>query len=485
MLEMMKERNKLKKNYPNLVDYESHVAFNSYPKDDMPEDGQEIDDIQVKKTLMGNIKRVPIKRKFTRSSPKAALIRKNIRIGIPRVLNIYSTAPIWRAYFEALGIPEKNVIFSDFTSEEMWQEGGKYGSIDPCYPSKVSQAHIHNLLFHKHSDEKPLNYIFFPILTHTPSFLENVVDVASCPIVSGAPEVMKAAFTKENDFFAERGITYLSPAATLNERHLFKKQMYNTFKDLLQVTEDESDYAVEQGWKALDEFDLKLQNKGREILDWAEENNRMALLLIGRPYHLDPGLNHSVLDEFQVLGYPILSIRSIPKDKEYLKKYFKDTPSLEVADVWPENYSANSAQKVWAAKFASHHPNVAILDLSSFKCGHDAPTYGIIDKIIATANTPYSALHDIDANKPGGSIKIRVKTYAHSLSLREEILTDLGKRKAELQKRIEAKRQELMKKAGLNSNSISQEEEEETPLPTSPDHSQEKEQEAVYVAATK
>ena len=119
--------------------------------------------------------------------------------------------------------------------------------------------------------------------------------------------------------------------------------------------------------------------------------------------------------------------------------------ALEVTDVWPENFSSNSVQKVWAAKFAARHPNVAVLDLSSFKCGHDAPTYGLIDSIISTAGTPYSALHDIDANKPSGSIKIRVKTYAHSLGLHEERLEDLARKKKELERLIEKKRLELMR----------------------------------------
>ena len=142
----------------------------------------------------------------------------------------------------------------------------------------------------------------------------------------------------------------------------------------------------------------------------------MAVLMIGRPYHLDPGLNHAILEEFQILGYPVLSIRSIPKDEEYLSKYFAEdlegiiTSPAEIGDVWPENYSSNSAMKVWACS-SPPTPNVVVLDLSSFKCGHDAPT-GIIDSIIGTAQTPVSAMHDIDANKPGGSIKIRVKTYA-------------------------------------------------------------------------
>ncbi len=176
------------------------------------------------------------------------------------------------------------------------------------------------------------------------------------------------------------------------------------------------------------------------------------MLLLARPYHLDPGLNHGILDEFQALGYPVLSIRSIPKDPKWLARFFRDdldrkyidTP-LEVSDVWPENYSANSVQKVWAAKFAARHPNVVVLDLSSFKCGHDAPTYGLIDNIISSSRTPYSALHDIDANKPSGSIKIRVKTYAHTLSLHEEKLQDIAAKRSELQRRVDEKRRELLR----------------------------------------
>ena len=153
--------------------------------------------------------------------------------------------------------------------------------------------------------------------------------------------------------------------------------------------------------------------------------------MLGRPYHSDPGPQprHPRGVPGARLPDPVDPLD--PQGPKYLERFFKDdlkagrikTP-LEINDVWPENYSANSAQKVWAAKFAARHPNVVVLDLSSFKCGHDAPTYGLIDSIISSSATPYSALHDIDANKPGGSIKIRVKTYAHSLKLHEERLED-------------------------------------------------------------
>jgi predicted nucleotide-binding protein (sugar kinase/HSP70/actin superfamily) len=162
-------------------------------------------------------------------------------------------------------------------------------------------------------------------------------------------------------------------------------------------------------------------------------------------------MNHSVLEEFQALGYPILSMRSQPRDKPRLDALFAEDIAkgviqngLDITDVWPENYSTNSVQKVWAAKYASRHPNMACLDLSSFKCGHDAPTYGLIDSIIASAGKAYSALHDIDANKPSGSIKIRVKTYAYTLMLLKEKLEDQGTKRVELDRSVSEKKLELM-----------------------------------------
>ena len=453
MLELVAERKKIARAFPNLVDYEARRAFQHfYEPEPIPPEGTPIRTYEIRKGFLGT-KRVAIERPFQRATPEAQARLKRVRIGMPRVLNMYSTAPYFRHYFEALGVPKQNVVFSDETSEEMWVEGGKYGSIDPCFPSKVAQAHVHNLLFHQHQPDKgkPLNYIFFPVLTHVPSFIEGVMDKTSCPIVAGAPEVMKAAFTKEIDFFAQRGIEYVDPALTFGEPHLTARRMFECFGPRLGITEDENDHAHAEGMRALAAFEADLQEKGRAILETVESEDRMALLVVGRPYHSDPGLNHGIPEEFQVLGYPVLSVRSLPRDPEYLARYFKDEVArgqspLDINDVWPENYSANSSQKVWAVKFATRHPNVALLDLSSFKCGHDAPVYGLIDSLVSTAGAPYAALHDIDANKPGGSIKIRVKTYAHSLKLHQEALEDEARKKRALQFSLEQKRLELLER---------------------------------------
>lgn len=341
--------------------------------------------------------------------------RAAFRLGIPRVLNIYATAPLWRAFFETLGVAPQNVVFSGPTTPEMWREGALYGANDPCFPSKVAQAHIHDLI-HRTHQARPLDTVFFPAVTHLPTFLDDVIDSASCPLVAGTPWVVKAAFTKDIDFFARAGVEYLCPTVTLVERHYFHKQMEESFGNRLGAGRDEIAYACDAGMAALERLDAAMQKEGRAVIEQLEAEGRVGILLLGRPYHADPGINHKILDEFQARGFPILTIRSLPKDPVWLARRFGPEPGLlGVADVWRENYAANSAQKIWGAKFAARHPNLAVLDLSSFKCGQDSPTYGIVEAIVNASGTPYAAVHDIDANKPSGTIKIRIETFAHAL----------------------------------------------------------------------
>lgn len=440
---LAKERSVIRGKFPNLVHEEATLAFRHfYEPNPLPEAGSSKSDVQVKKLAFLRVARRAFNRGFQRSHADLS----QVRIGMPRVLNMYSTGPFFRTFFETLGVPKENIVWSNATTEESWAEGGRYGSIDPCFPSKVTQSHIHELLNHAHTDAKrgPLNYIYYPCLTHVPNWVSGTQDNTSCPIVAGNPNVLKAAFTKETNFFEKAGIEYLDAALSFSEPNLMKRRLFEIWGPRLGVTEDEVEFAADEGQVALAEFDRLLQVKGKEILEQVEREHRLAVLVIGRPYHNDPGLNHGIPEEFQVLGYPILSMRSIPKDPAWLGKYFaKGEDPLGITDVWPENFSANSAQRVWAVKFASRHPNVAILDLSSFKCGHDAPTYGIVEKIVSVAKVPYSALHDIDANKPGGSIAIRVKTYVYRLKRIEEDLKDQSYKRVELARRVAEKRREL------------------------------------------
>ena len=432
-LKLLKDSRKdLQKNIPNLVKKESYALFApTYDLEEKPTAFTQIEEQKVKVTLggWGPTLRKKVSRSFQLSSAEQLALRKEIKVAIPKVLNVYSLAPFLRTYLEALDLSPMNIVFSGFSNEDMFLEGAKYGSVDSCYPAKVAQSHVYSLLFDKKYVRKNFDHIWFPAVTELPGYVKHTMGQTSCPIVSGTPKVVYSAFTKEKNLFEIAQVNYVENALNFDNPNLLKKQLFSTWKDLLHMSEDENNWAVEQAWKALAKNDADIMKEGREILDNAVKNNEVVILLLARPYHSDPGMNHEVLDEFQSLGFKTLSMRAIPKDTKYLSQYFKHDIShgsvesaYDIRDVWAENFSTNSAQKVWAAKFAARHPNVAVLDLSSFKCGHDAPTYAIIDKILGASRTPHLTLHDIDANKPGGSIKIRVKTFAYTLDQYKQTL---------------------------------------------------------------
>ncbi len=438
---LQKQRSSLQKNIPNLVKKESKALFaSSYMLEEKPTAQTQVTKQEVKVTLggWGPTIRKNIKRAFKRSDNEAIEYRRKLRIAIPKVLNIYSTAPFLRTYLEALGIEPARIYFSNFTNEDMYLEGAKYGSVDSCFPAKVAQSHVYALMFGKKFSKINFDFIWFPSIVTMPGFISSTVGQTACPIVVGTPRVVYSSFTKEQNLFEKRNIDFIDDSISFDNKALLKKELFNTWGKRLLVTEDESNWATKQAWKALELNDKQIQEEGKEILSNAIRNDEVLILLLGRPYHSDPGINHEVLDEFQSLGFKTLSMRSIPRDTVSMENYFGDEmkkgyieDAFDIRDVWAENYSTNSAQKVWAAKFAARQANIAVVDLSSFKCGHDAPTYAIIDKILGSSRTPHLTLHDIDANKPSGSIKIRVKTFAYTLEQYKKTLkTNIAKKGA-------------------------------------------------------
>ena len=361
--------------------------------------------------------------------------RKNLRIGIPRVLNIYTYAPLFNAYFESLGVQPENIIYSDYTSSELYRAGASRGAIDPCFPAKIGISHVYNLIQEKHR-KKPLNAIFFPMYDVLHSPLVKLMGTNACPTVTATPETVKAAFTKENDVFAENNLKYVDPVLNFADRKLFAHQMLQALNPILGLSQEENDRAVEAGYQALKDYESGIRRRARQVLDQLEREDRIGIVMLGRPYHHDPGLNHEILDEFQKLGYPIFSQNTLPVDEDLLERLFGDevragviSSPLDINDAWKNSYSCSTNHKVWAAKFTARHPNLVALEISSFKCGHDAPIYGVVEGIIEQSGTPYFCFKDLDENKPSGSIKIRVETIDYFLRrYREEVIR---KRKAE------------------------------------------------------
>jgi predicted nucleotide-binding protein (sugar kinase/HSP70/actin superfamily) len=212
--------------------------------------------------------------------------------------------------------------------------------------------------------------------------------------------------------------------------------MYEQFKDILGVSPEENLRAVREGYRALDHFNnVTMRGAAREVLAELEREDRLGVVLLGRPYHNDPGVNHEILEEFQKLGYPVFAQDCLPIDDDMTWKLFG--PEVEsgeiphpmsIDDVWKNSYSENTSRKVWAAKYIARHPNLVALELSSFKCGHDAPIYTVVEEIVEHSGTPYFCFKDIDENKPTGSIKIRVETIGYFLKrYREDMVANKKK----------------------------------------------------------
>jgi activator of 2-hydroxyglutaryl-CoA dehydratase/predicted nucleotide-binding protein (sugar kinase/HSP70/actin superfamily) len=379
--------------------------------------------------------------KTARARLEAMKRRSAIRIGMPRVLNMYVYAPFLSGYFESLGVPAENLVYSDYTTGEMYREGGTRGAIDPCFPAKIGIAHVHNLLFVKNAKKK-LDYIFFPMVDTLVTPLSHLQGSYACPTVTVTPDTVKAAFTKESNVFAEQGVVYYNTMLNFTDRPLLAKQMLTTWGEALGLSEEENLRAVDVGFAELASYQSSIRKRAREVIDQLEAEHRLGIVLLARPYHHDPGLNHEILEEFQKLGYPVFSQDTLPLDEDLLERLFGDEVHdgkipgpLAISDVWKNSYSASTNHKVWAAKFTARHPNLVALEMSSFKCGHDAPIYTVIESIIEKSGTPYFSFKDLDENKPTGSIRIRIETMHYFLKRYTE---DLARNREQVESAIQA-----------------------------------------------
>ena len=439
----------IRKANPNFVEKASTEAFRSFspPKvSTMRDDEAEAEPVvEQRKGLLSFFRKKEEPVVAAKASAEIRELREKIKIAMPRVLNMYTVSPFFAAYFEALGVSFRNIIYSDYTDPVMWYKGSRRGSIDQCFPSKVAIAHIHNLLYDKKEKDKA-DVIFFPIIQKLRTELVNAVDSAACPTVSISPEVVKAAFTKEGNAFDECGMQYLAPSFDMAVWPLFELQMYECFQDVLGVTEEENKEAMDTAYKVWRRyFDVSLRAEARKVLDKLGEEGKVGVVMLGRPYHNDPGLNHEIMVEIQNKGFPIFSVDSLPQDEDILERLFGEevragfiTHPMDISDVWKNSYSENSSKKVWGAKYVARHPNLVAIDLSSFKCGHDAPIYNTVENIIEASGTPYFTFHDIDESKPTGSIKIRVETIDYFLQRYQEHLQRQVHSEGELQEMVEA-----------------------------------------------
>jgi len=350
--------------------------------------------------------------------------RGQLRIGIPRVLNLWSTHQFWIGFFGALGIDARKIEFSSDSSEDQARQFAKgRGTVDCCYPVKCINGHYGELLARDRHHK--IDLLFSPMIYSLPSYLSgHVVASLACPRVMAAPENVKAGFLKEKDVFAEHGVRHVSPLVSLGDAPIVPKQLYESLADVLPgLTFKETQQAVQVGFSTLESFSANLRSMARATLAQCAAGDKPCILVLARPYHMDPGIGHEIEVDLQAYGYPVLWTQYLPNDPDLLDWMFGPDieaghikSPLDISDVWPSSYSANTNEILWAAKFAARMPWIAcVVRLSSYECGMDQPTYSPVQHIVERSGTLFFSFQDLDSTKPAGSVKIRVETIAHYL----------------------------------------------------------------------
>ena len=382
-----------------------------------------------------------------------------MRIGIPRVLNIYSTGAVLPDLLRGARHPEaeRRLLRRDHRGDV---GRGRQVRLDRSRATRRRSRRRTSTTCSSTTTptKKPLKYIFFP-MHHARADVRRRTrwTTRRCPIVAGAPEVMKAAFTKEVDFFAERGIEYLDPALTFTEPNAAREAACSRrWGPRLGITEDESDFALptRRGRRSTIVRRRPAGEGPRDPRDGRggeprrDPDARPPVPLGPGPEPRHPrGVPGARLpDPVDALDPEGRASGSTATSRRSSRAGSIETP-LEINDVWPENYSANSRAEGVGGEVRGAPPERrrASTCRRSSAATTRRPTASSTRSSQRRA-TPYSALHDIDANKPGGSIKIRVKTYAHALKLHEERLEDTASKQGRARRyRIDEKRLELLR----------------------------------------
>lgn len=340
------------------------------------------------------------------------------------MLNVWSTHQFWVGLFTALGIEPRRVVFSSDTSEEQGRQFAKgRGTVDCCYPVKCISGHYGELL--ARDKHRKIDVLFSPMVYSLPSFLKgHVIDNLACPRVMAAPETIKSGFLKEKDAFADRGIRYVSPLVSLGDPPLVPKQLHPALQQIFpEIAFEETKAAVQAGFEALEAFNRRARERSRKVLEQCAAEDRACLLVVARPYHMDPGIGHEIEVDLQAYGYPVLWTQYFPTDPDLLDWMFGAEiraghirSAFDISDVWPSSYSANTNEILWGAKVAARVPWISCaIRLTSYECGMDQPTYSPVQQIVERSGTLFFSFQELDSTKPAGSVKIRVETIAHYL----------------------------------------------------------------------
>ena len=313
------------------------------------------------------------------------------RIGIPLVLNMYENLPFWHAFFTELGY---EVVLSSRSSRELYISGQHTIPSDTvCYPAKLVHGHMEALL------KENLDMIFYPCMSY--NFDEHAGDNHyNCPVVAYYPEVIDANIP------AMHKTTYIMDYLGIHRRKDFEKKAVEVFSKYFPVSRAEIQRASDKAYAAYEKYRNEVRSYAQKAIAYAEENHFPIIVLAGRPYHVDPEINHGIDKLITGYGAVVISEDGIP-----LEKYKRKVHVLNQSTYHSSLYAAANAVK--------DYDNMSLIQLVSFGCGVDAITTDEVRSILETDGQIYTQIK-IDEINNLGATKIRIRSLFAALEERRQ-----------------------------------------------------------------
>ncbi len=341
-----------------------------------------------------NLYQYKLKRLF-QYEPLEKDMAKRGSVAIPRVLNMYENYPFWFTFFTNLGY---RVVLSPMSTKEIYERGMDTISSDTaCYPAKLVHGHIKTLV------EMGEKWIFYPCVNYEQKEDENAPNHYNCPIVATYPEVIA---NNMNEVFDEKGVEFTHPFVPYDDDKRLAKRLHEVLESK-GISYKEIKDAVAQARAEQEAFKKDVETKGKEALEYAKKNNKKAIVLSGRPYHLDTEINHGIDKMISSYDMVVLSEDSVCNMVEFKRP-------IRVLDQWVYH-----SRLYKAANVVGTLDDVELVQLNSFGCGVDAVTTDEVEEILEKSNKLYTVLK-IDEGTNLGAIRIRIRSLKAAMEERDK-----------------------------------------------------------------
>ena len=349
----------------------------------------------IQKKKVGNIVEYKRKRLFDSYIPLDKEKSPRGVIGIPRVLNMYENYPFWATFFKQLGF---SVVLSPYSSKQIYELGMEsIPSESECYPAKLAHGHVEWLIQHG------VKRIFHPCVFYEKQEVKAAQNHYNCPIVVSYAENIK----NNVEAITNKEVIYYRPFVAFTDEKTITERLVKYAKETWDIPVEETEHAVHRAWQEQRKAKLDILRRGKQMLVAMENSHTKGIVLAGRPYHIDPEINHGIPEMIASYGLYVFTEDSLPMKHE-------PTRPLRVVDQWVYHSRLYSA-----AEFVCQRDDLELVQLNSFGCGLDAVTTDQVSEILRQSNKLYTLLK-IDEVNNLGAVKIRVRSLLEAMKMREK-----------------------------------------------------------------